>query len=178
MTAQSEELSNGLLPGSPQPLRGPGLMPYNNASLSSSLKEATQLQPSPADDYFRLGQVGSLPTPKRGSPPTHVDMPKLPLPVELALVALQYLPTPLLVLSDLKKVVLANDAFGLLLGLNKYDAEEEDLYQEDKDIAIADLLEGQTLSQIGIDLVQDGQPIWVSWEVGPVTKRGLLLSLS
>ena len=165
MIAQSEGLNDGLPPDVSSLQQGSA---YNPTSISNSLKDAAPSQPSSAEDYFKLGHAGDVPISRRTSPPTHVDMPQLPLPVELALVALQYLPTPLLVLSDLKKVILANDAMGLLLGLNKYDVDDEDMYQEDKDTAIADLLEGQTLNQIGIDLVQDGQPVWVSWEVRPV----------
>ena len=88
--------------------------------------------------------------------------------------ALQYLPTPILVLSDFKTVILANDAMGLLLGLHRYQHEDgKDVDHLDKDVVVGDLLEGQTLSQIGVDMVQDGQPIWVNWEVGYIRDPNL-----
>lgn len=86
----------------------------------------------------------------------HLDLPHLPLPAETALAALQLLPTPLIVLSSLKTVVLANEAMGRLLGLN----DNTDLPYN----SVTDTLHGQTLSQIGIDMMSDGVPCWVSWE--------------
>ncbi|KAH0829440.1 ethylene receptor [Fonsecaea pedrosoi] len=74
---------------------------------------------------------------------------------EVALAALATLPTPILVLSSLKTVLLANSAVGRLLGAE----------QNDPDFDVTDFLKGQTLSQLGIDMVSDGGvPIWVSWE--------------
>lgn len=86
----------------------------------------------------------------------HLDLPHRPLPAETALAALQLLPTPLIVLSSLKTVVLANEAMGRLLCLH----DNPDLPYD----SITDTLHGQTLSQIGIDMVSDGIPCWVSWE--------------
>ena len=70
---------------------------------------------------------------------------------EVALAALQYLPTPLIVLNSLKTIVLANEAMGRLLGLHDTDT-------------VGDELKGQSLSQIGIDMISDGVPVWVSWD--------------
>lgn len=100
-----------------------------------------------------------------GSPPLSVNIPKVPGAAEAAIAALKYLPTPLLVLSSWKTIVLANDAMGRLLGLDTY---HQDPFPDDGDQvqpAIGDLLRGQSLSQIGVDMLQDGQRIWVSWEV-------------
>ncbi|KIX93076.1 uncharacterized protein Z520_11133 [Fonsecaea multimorphosa CBS 102226] len=84
-----------------------------------------------------------------------VDLPQLPMATELALAALATLPTPILVLSSLKTVLLANSAVGRLLGAD----------QDDPDFNVNDFLKGQTLSQLGIDMVSDGGvPVWVSWE--------------
>ena len=135
-------------------------------SLADSLQVGSPYQISPTDDYFKLQPGQTHQNPGRVAPPSHVDLPTIPLGAELALTALQYLPTPLLVLSDLKTVILANDAMGLLLGLNKYEVEDgKDTEQQERDVAVGDLLEGQTLNQIGVDMVQDGQSIWVNWEV-------------
>jgi PAS domain-containing protein len=68
---------------------------------------------------------------------------------EIAFAALQNLPMPLIVLSSLKTIVLANEAMGRLLGLRRDSASSQ---QE----SVIDVLQGQTLSQIGIDMLQDG----------------------
>jgi PAS domain S-box-containing protein len=77
---------------------------------------------------------------------------------QLAFSAMQYLPVPILVLSSLKTVVLANDAMGRLLGLTPETDPTKD------QVSVADQIRGQTLSQVGIDLLQDGQPVWMVWE--------------
>lgn len=81
----------------------------------------------------------------------HMDLPQTPAVPDTALAALQFLPTPLLVLSSLKTIVLANEAMGRLLGVSDTSA-------------TLDSLKGQSLSQIGIDMISDGVPVWVSWE--------------
>ncbi|KIW20936.1 hypothetical protein PV08_01515 [Exophiala spinifera] len=85
---------------------------------------------------------------------SHIEVSQLPQSTEVALAALSTLPTPLLVLSSLKTVILANSAAGRLLGVE----------QDGGDTNVTDILRGQTLSQIGIDMVSEGIPIWVSWE--------------
>lgn len=89
----------------------------------------------------------------------HINIPRLPMAPQIALASLQFLPTPLLVLSALKTVVLANNAMGRLLGLSQNDGEIDTVPDSPTDI-----LKGQTLSQIGIDMLSDGVPVWVSWE--------------
>lgn len=99
-----------------------------------------------------------------GSPPLSVNIPKIPGAAEAALAALQYLPTPLLVLSTWKTVVLANEAMGRLLGLDVKQQEKSSKDEEQDQIPISDILRGQSLSQIGVDMLQGGQRIWVSWD--------------
>lgn len=82
-------------------------------------------------------------------------------PAELAVSALQYLPTPLVVLNSVKTVVLANEAMARLLGVDETD--EEHMPGDDR-ISALHKLRGQTLSQLGIALLQDGRPVWVVWE--------------
>ncbi|KAJ9643273.1 hypothetical protein H2204_002169 [Knufia peltigerae] len=84
----------------------------------------------------------------------HIEVPQLPQSTEVALATLSTLPTPLLVLSSLKTVILANSAAGRLLGVD----------QDGVDTTVTDILRGQSLSQIGIDMVSEGAPVWVSWE--------------
>ncbi|KAI1205639.1 uncharacterized protein F4807DRAFT_453901 [Annulohypoxylon truncatum] len=90
--------------------------------------------------------------------PLRLTMPLIS-PGQLAYSAMQFLPVPLLVLNTLKTVVLANESMGKLLGMVG-DAP----LPEDDPAMLCESLRGQTLSQIGIDMVQDGKPIWVSWE--------------
>lgn len=80
-------------------------------------------------------------------------------PGQLAFSAMQFLPVPILVLDSLKTVVLANESMGRLLGM-PLDATEEG----DSLSSTLDQLRGQSLSQVGIDLIQDGMPVWISWE--------------
>lgn len=79
-------------------------------------------------------------------------------PGQLAFSALQYLPVPTLVLNSLKTVVLANEALGRLLGIVNDNVDEESAS------LTLERLRGQTLSQVGIDILQDGRPVWVTWE--------------
>jgi hypothetical protein len=72
-----------------------------------------------------------------------------PKVTEIGLAALRNLPVPLLVLSSTKTILLANDAMGRLLGLH-LDAASG--HQGN----VTDLLRGQTLSQVGVDMLQDG----------------------
>lgn len=78
-----------------------------------------------------------------------------------ALTALQYLPIPLLVLSSQKTVVLANDAFGRLLEIDLTTLSEDGTTI----LSVSDILRGQTMGQMGIDVLKDGSPVWVSWDV-------------
>lgn len=75
-----------------------------------------------------------------------------------SLTALQYLPIPLLVLSSLKTIVLANEAMGRLLGIDFESTAA-------KGLSISESLRGQNMGALGIDIIQDGSPILVTWEV-------------
>ena len=104
--------------------------------------------------------------PRRTTPPVALAIPKLPSPSAISLEALHYLPTPVLVLSSLKTVILANDAMGRLLGFEGYRVGNPELVdREEKAPDVEEVLHGQTLSQIGVEMLQNGQPIWVNWEV-------------
>lgn len=75
-----------------------------------------------------------------------------------SLTALQYLPVPLLVLSAQKTVVIANEAMGRLLGIDF----ESTAYH---DFSISEVLQDKSMGDLGIDILQNGSPILVSWEV-------------
>lgn len=80
-------------------------------------------------------------------------------PGHVAFSALQFLPVPVLVLDSLKTVILANEAMGNLLGMVSGDAQKSEGM-----VSVMDQLQGQSLSQVGIDLIQDGVPVWVDWD--------------
>ncbi|KAK0618109.1 hsp90-like protein [Bombardia bombarda] len=114
--------------------------------------------------------VPGAPRSKSGSP-FRLAMPSI-TPGQLAFSTMQFLPVPVLVLDSLKTVVLANEAMGHLLGMTFDPAEGADSM-----VSVMDQLRGQSLSQVGIDLVQDGGPVWIEWEqfldqVSHETKRG------
>lgn len=91
------------------------------------------------------------------SNPTGIPMPSVTLG-HVAFSALQFVPVPMLVLDDLKTVVLANEAMGTLLGLVPETATQSG------PSSVFDLLRGQSLSQVGVDMVHDGRPVWIDWE--------------
>ncbi|TGJ88357.1 hypothetical protein E0Z10_g485 [Xylaria hypoxylon] len=75
-------------------------------------------------------------------------------PAQLAFSAMELLPIPLLVLNNRKTVVLANEAMGRLLGL----IEDYPISREGS-CSVSEILDGKTLSNIGIDILKDGRPI-------------------
>lgn len=85
-------------------------------------------------------------------------LPSTPSPTMAALTALQYLPIPLLVLSAQKTVVIANEAMGRLLGIEFESTATEGL-------SVSEKLSGQSMNDLGIDILQNGSPILVSWDV-------------
>ncbi|KAF6818148.1 histidine kinase hhk6p [Colletotrichum sojae] len=89
--------------------------------------------------------------------PFRLSMPYI-TPGQLAFSAMQYLPVPLLVLNNLKTVVLANEAMGRMLGMTA------DTSDDATNSYVAERLRGQSLSQVGIDMIQEGRPVWVGWE--------------
>ena len=162
-TQQTASQNEAHLSAAPSNLKS---YPTLKKSLSASLADNFSPQDSLENEFFSPStKAASPPKQNRASPPVFIEIPKLPSGAEIAFTALQYLPTPVLVLSDLKTVLLANDAMGLLLGLDKYKSGDSGEGSEGKELSTAQLLQGQTLSQIGVDMLQDGQPIWVSWEV-------------
>ncbi|KAJ2895643.1 Two-component system protein A [Zalerion maritima] len=100
------------------------------------------------------------PSRKRVSPGIgafHLSMPFVS-PGQIAFEALTLLPMPVLVLDHLKTVVLANEAMGRLLSMDP-SVDEHGLQS-----TVLERLRGQTLAQVGIDVLQDGRPLWISWE--------------
>jgi len=143
----------------------------DHATLKKSLSKITNgshrhSPPNPESNFVLINEAAQSSKPNKSSPPLFVDIPKMPTPADTAFTALQYLPTPLLVLSSSNLVILANEAMGRLLGLDESGALQK-VYDdgEVQDLSVTEALWGQTLSQLGVDMLQDGEPIWVNWEV-------------
>jgi len=73
-----------------------------------------------------------------------------------SLTALQYLPVPVLVLSAQKTVMLANEAMARLFGIG---------FECINDLSISDVLQDKTMGELGVDILQNGSPILITWEV-------------
>ncbi|KPI36171.1 Two-component system protein A [Cyphellophora attinorum] len=127
---------------------------YPQEEYSSLKRSLSRIKNAP--DYFPNAPLPRSRTPSAET--LRIELPRLPMAANIALASLQHLPTPLLVLSSLKTILLANEAMGRLLGLRLDDT------AEGPEQSITDVLKGRTLSQIGIDMLSDGVPVWVSWE--------------
>lgn len=133
-----------------------------------------------ADDYFSSDEHGqdnddgdtvSPYSYSRRRASLQIQLPPSHARTEMAFAALQYLPMPIMVLSSMKTVVLANEAMARLLGIDfdmpqpqepNTGALETVLSQEAK--SPTDILYGQTLARLGLDLLQGGSAVMVSWE--------------
>ena len=136
-------------------------------SISASLSDGPRSLSPSRNGRPREKPATSALRPSRATPPGRVNIPKLPNGAEVALAALKYLHIPLLVLSNLKTVLLANEAMGHLLGMERQERAKgthHDNSSREQSNSALEMLQGQCLSQIGVDLIQNGQPIWVSWE--------------
>lgn len=74
--------------------------------------------------------------------------------------AMRHLPVPILVLNNSKAVVYANESIGRLLGIARHS--RDDNLEDFSDVQMR--LRGQTLCQVGVDMLQDGRLIWISWD--------------
>jgi PAS domain-containing protein len=111
-------------------------------------------------------QIGYFDLPDRNGSPSltpendsmSMELSSSPTATVEALTALQYLPIPILVLSSQKTVILANESMGRLLGI-EFESTAEGL-------SVTETLRGQSMAELGVDILQNGSPIMVSWEVG------------
>jgi hypothetical protein len=88
----------------------------------------------------------------------HLQIQAMPSLGGLAMAAIQHLPYPLMVLDKQKTVVMANEAMGRLLNIQDYEG------ITGEETSIMGKLWGKTLSQLGIDVLQDGRPTWIIWD--------------
>jgi hypothetical protein len=112
------------------------------------------------EGYFPLGERSRSKSPSssvHSSDSLSIHMPS-PSTILASLTALQYLPVPILVLSSAKTVVIANEAMGRLLGI---DFESTAFH----DLSISEVLQDKSMADLGVDILQNGSPILVSWEV-------------
>ncbi|KAF2030019.1 hypothetical protein EK21DRAFT_66550 [Setomelanomma holmii] len=115
--------------------------------------------PEAEESYFPISGRSRSKSPSSSIHSTDSLSLRLPSPsvTVASLTALQYLPVPLLVLSSMKTVVLANEAMGRLLGI---DFESTAFH----DLSISEVLQEKSMGDLGIDILQNGSPILVSWE--------------
>ena len=136
----------------------PTLKQSLSASLANGFHEATDR----LEGYFGVRKERPQPprTTRSNSTQLH-GKPKEYTHSDTAIAALRYLPLPILVLSNEKTVVLANEYMGKVLGLQEHVHEASD---DKNDTTAENLLFGRTLNQIGVDIIQDGQRVWVGWD--------------
>jgi hypothetical protein len=103
-----------------------------------------------------LGQAPHRRLPGNHSP--RLQIPGTPSLGGLAMAAVQYLPYPLMVLDNQKTLVMANEAMGRLLDIEDREA------VNGEETSIVERLWGKTLSEMGIDVLQNGRPVWVIWD--------------
>lgn len=163
----------------PQPIHRPLALPTPtraaNARPIGAPAPSSALAPAPAGAWARvrrqqqrwalaarrvLGATGRArmapeTSPRAGSVPRRAP-PRL---AALAAPALQFLPTPLLVLSADKRVVLANRAMGRLVDVAQWPD------RGGRNATIADVLRGLSLDELGIEMLQQGRLAWVSWDL-------------
>ncbi|QSZ37462.1 hypothetical protein DSL72_008560 [Monilinia vaccinii-corymbosi] len=89
----------------------------------------------------------------------HLQIPGMVSSADIAFSAMHYLPYPVIVLNDLKTVVLANEATARLLS-----ADDDEHEARGENLQAAERYKGQTLAQLGIDVLKDLKPVWVTWD--------------
>lgn len=153
-------------------MRQPSTLQSNHHGDATLLPAASLASPGPSpssfantdvDSYFDLQPDGahSPASLRSAAVVSSVELLDGPATTTAALMALQYLPTPVLVLNSVKTVVLANEAMGRLLGIDPSELENDD----GPVATVTDILQGQHMSYLGVEILAHGSPILVSWEV-------------
>lgn len=112
---------------------------------------------SNGDDYFGGDREKASPARslhRRASLSIKIPPPRAA--ADMAFMALQYLPHPIMVLSSSKTVVMANEAIGRLLGMEDVEEIENEEVEDDSPSirSVTDVLHGTSLSQLGFDVLQ------------------------
>ncbi len=113
---------------------------------------------STEDGYFAIREQPRCQSPSSMQSTAASEFLPSPSVALASFTALQYLPIPVLILSSQKAVVLANEAMGRLLSI---DPDVSDLHN----FSVSDFLHGKSMDDLGIDILQNGSPILISWEV-------------
>ena len=148
---------------------------FESVDVRAATRTARQADELEATDYFSA--EGSIGSDARFSPTSvaarraslSIKIPPPEARMDTAFAALQYLPMPILVLSSDKRIVLANEAMGRLFGIDIASGQTGagDHYSSQMSAEVrsaADTLYGVTLTQLGVDLLQGGNAVFVSWE--------------
>lgn len=140
----------------------------DNGSNTHHSRGAREPIPLPAFPYRHSSnrEIPTVRTHPTSNPPPPVPSP--PSGASLAFTALQFLPTPLLVLSQDKTVVLANEAMGRLLGMEPpihTVNRAAGVIKEPPNPSITELLYGKNLAELGVNILQRDSPLWISWEL-------------
>ncbi|QDS67996.1 hypothetical protein FKW77_009313 [Venturia effusa] len=137
-----------------------GGTPAHNQSPNASPFDASEQD---QDGYFDIQREGAQSPASIRSEALSAGIPSTPTSTAATLTALQYLPVPVIVLSSLKTVILANEAMGRLLNID-VNAMRDSSDGSDRVISITDVLHGQSVADLGVDILQHGSPIWISWD--------------
>lgn len=100
------------------------------------------------------------------SSPLSIRIPPGPGIADTAFAAMQYLPMPVMVLSSEKTVVLANEAMGRLLGIDlqqQQPAVPDSVHGYEDVRSASDVLAGVPMDVLGMDLLQNANPVWMRW---------------
>lgn len=138
---------------------------------NAAFKMASKTEDMSAGGYFDIQNAHDDDDDDGRSPttPMSIRLPTSPSLTETAFTALQYLPMPLIVLSSEKVVVLANEAMGRLLGvdLHQHVSLPPDPHVDRRDsrdvLSATDILLGVPMAALGMDLLHNASPVWVSW---------------
>lgn len=106
--------------------------------------------------YFAMGERARSESPnsiRSDSMSMHLAEPSATM---ASFTALQYLPVPVIVLSAQKTVVLANEAMGRLFGID---------FESVHHLSISEVLQDKTMGDLAVDILQNGSPIMITWEV-------------
>ena len=151
-------------------MKDPHIYPSLQQSLCASRPKANRLR--------SLSDPGNTPISSEGKSQQQYDwsedLPQSPEPstvpssgaADIAFAVLQYLPTPILVLSASKTIILANEAMCSLLAQEAFtDPNELDVNSQRPHLNM-NVLQDRSLSQVGMEIIRPmGLKRHISWEV-------------
>lgn len=122
------------------------------------------------EDYFsNEGSTEGAWSPGRRRASMSIRIPPPLAKADMAFTALQYLPMPVLVLNSEKTVVLANEAMGRLFGVDVMAAQDGNeganlSRSNSRELRTpTDVLYGLSLADLGVDLLLNGNPVFIAW---------------